>query len=170
MDRLTDTCAAVLCLAFVAAITLAPRAGATTEAEAVDELIAVLGATLPCPRYAIAWLEDTAGRIEHRCLTSPVKAALPSDQLQGQRVYYSVDMRAARSRFAQVYGVRGTPTPAAVLAQFLQRLAALPESVGSEGPHLSPLVVYSRSVTSLAASPVTVQQRSNTQKAMVFSP
>jgi hypothetical protein len=167
MDRFTDTFAF---LALAVGITIALPVHATTEAEAVDELIAVLGTTLPCSRYALAWLDDAAARIEYCCLASPAQTGLPTEQRQAQRVYYNVDMRVARSRFAQVYGLRGTPTPAAVLAQFLQRLAALPESGGSEGPHLSPLVVYSRSVTSLAASPVTVQQRSNTQKAMVFSP
>jgi hypothetical protein len=167
MGRFTDTCAV---LALAAGITIALPVHATTEAEAVDELIAVLGTTLPCSRYALAWLEDGAGRIEYRCLNSPAQAGLPTEQLQVQRVYYSVDMRVARSRFAQVYGLRGTRASAVVLAQFLQRLAALAESAGSEGRHFSPLVVYSRNATSLAATPVRVQQRPNTQKTMVFSP
>jgi|SRR5581483_5870328 len=167
MARFTDTYSV---LALAAGITVAIPVHATTEAEAVDELIAVLGTTLPCPRYALAWLEDGAGRIEYRCLTSPAQAGLPTEQLQAQRVYYNVDMRAARSRFAQVYGLRGTRGSAVVLAQFLQRLAALAESGGREGRQFSPLVVYSRSATSLAATPVAVQQRSNTQKEMFFSP
>jgi hypothetical protein len=167
MDRFNDTCA-VLTLA--AGITIALPVHATTETEAVDELIAVLGTTFPCSRYALAWFDDAADRMEYRCLASPAQAGLPTEQLQAQRVYYNVDMRTARSRFAQVYGLLGTPTPATVLAQFLQRLAALGESGGSEGRHLSPLVVYSRSATSLAATPVTVKQRSNMQKVMVFSP
>jgi hypothetical protein len=170
MDRPTETRIAILCLAFLVAIALSPRAGATTEEEAVDELIAVLGVTLPCQQYAIAWLDDTAGRIEHRCSTAPVNADFPTDQLDSQRVYYSLDIRAARNRFAKVYRSRGTPTPSLVLAQFLQSLAVLADSGGSQERHFAPLVVYSRKATPPTATPLAVRQRPVAQDAMVFSP
>lgn len=170
MDRPTETRIAVLCLAFVIAIALSPRAGATTEEEAVDELLAVLGVTLPCQQYAIAWLDDTAGRIEHRCLTAPLNSGLSADQLQNQRVYYSLDMRAVRNRFTKVYRSRGTPTRSVVLAQFLHSLALLADSGGSHERHFAPLVVYSKKGTSPTATPFVVPRRPVTQEGLVFSP
>jgi len=170
MDRLTETRISVLCLTFVVAIALSPRAGATTEDEAVDELIAVLGVTLPCQQYAIAWLDDTEGRIEHRCLTAPVNTSFSTDQLESQRVYYSVDMRVARNRFAKVYRSHGTRTPSLVLAQFLHSLVVLTDSAGSHERHFAPMVVYSRKGKSPTATPFAVRHGPGGQEAMVFSP
>ena len=95
--RLTDLRAAVLSLALAASVGAWSPAEATSEAEAVDELIAVLGATLPCTRYAVAWLADSPSRIEHRCAISIDKAIL-GEETPAERVYYTIDMRAARDR------------------------------------------------------------------------
>ena len=54
-----------------------------------------------------------------------------------------IDMAAARDRYMSVYRVRGTPTPAVVLAQFLSSVAALEQSGPPDIPG-SPLMVYSK--------------------------
>jgi hypothetical protein len=117
----------------------------TTEAEAVEELVAVLGVTLPCPRYAVAWLAVPPNRIEHRCAASPEKVALVRQEVPKDRVSFAIDMQLARTRYAAVYRLRGTPTPAVVLAQFLAGVAALASTEVKIGPHGSPLIIYSES-------------------------
>jgi hypothetical protein len=145
-------------------------AEARTEAEAVDELFAVLGATLPCTRYAVAWLAEPPSTIEHRCAASIQTAALLREDVPAERVSYTVDMRAARERYASVYRFRGTTTPAAVLAQFLTGVVALADSTSALGRHSSPLIVYSKSTVPLTppSALVTGPQRSEARKA-IFS-
>ena len=145
-------------------------AQARTEADAVDELFAVLGATLPCTRYAVAWLADPPNRIEHRCAPSIEAAALLRDEVPADRVSYTVDIRAARERYASVYRLRGTAAPAVVLAQFLTGVVTLMDLAGASGRHSSPLIVYSRSIAPLTPprSLVTGAHRPEAHKAMVF--
>ena len=169
--RLTDLRAAVLSLALAASVGAWSPAEATSEAEAVDELIAVLGATLPCTRYAVAWLADSPSRIEHRCAISIDKAIL-GEETPAERVYYTIDMRAARDRYNSTYRFGGTPTPAIVLAQFLASFVTIAGPEDRAGKHLSPLIVYSRNITpllpsaTLVASPQVLEAR----KALAFPP
>ena len=145
-------------------------AEATTEAEAVDELIAVLGATLPCTRYAVAWLADSPSRIEHRCVVSIDKAMVIGEP--AERVYYTIDMRAARQRYTSTYRFSGTPTPAVVLAQFLASFVTIVGSEDTANRHFSPLIVYSRNSApllpsaALVASPQVLEAR----KTLAFPP
>ena len=169
--RLTDLRAAVLSLALAASVGAWSPAEATSEAEAVDELIAVLGATLPCTRYAVAWLADSPSRIEHRCVISIDKAIL-GEETPAERVYYTIDMRAARDRYTSTYRFGGTPTPAVVLAQFLASFVTIVGPEDRTGQHFSPLIVYSRNSApllpsaSLVASPQVLEAR----KALAFPP
>ena len=173
MSRLrpTDLRAAVLCLALAASVGAWSPAEATTEAEAVDELIAVLGATLPCARYAVAWLADSPSRIEHRCAISIDKAIL-GEETPAQRVYYTIDMRAARDRYTSTYRFSGTPTPAVVLAQFLASFVTIAATEDRAGQHFSPLIVYSRNSAPLlpSASMVASPQVLEARKALAFPP
>jgi hypothetical protein len=121
---------------------------ARTEAEAADELIAVLGVTLPCPHYAAAWLEPTT-TIEYRCTPSIEGAARLRESLPRERVGYIIDMQVARDRFASVYGFRGTPTPTIALAQFLAGLSFPEQSRAKLGRPASPLIIYSRATAPL---------------------
>lgn len=168
--RSTDLRGAVFVLALVTTMGAWYPAQARTEADAVDELFAVLGATLPCTRYAVAWLAEPPNRIEHRCAPSIETAALLREEVPAGRVSYTVDMRTARERYAAVYRFRGTATPAAVLAQFLTGVVMLTDSASALGRHSSPLIVYSR--TSVPLTPpsalVTGPQRLEVRKAMVF--
>ncbi len=174
MSRLrpTDLRAAVLCVALAASVGAWSPAEAMTEAEAVDELIAVLGATLPCTRYAVAWLADSPSRIEHRCAISIDKAMVLGEGTPAERVYYSIDMQVARNRYTSTYRFSGTPTPAVVLAQFLARFVTIAATEDRAGKHFSPLIVYSRNSSpllpsvSLGASPQVLQAR----KALAFPP
>lgn len=169
--RLTDLRAAVLSLALAASVGAWSPAEATSEAEAVDELIAVLGATLPCTRYAVAWLADSPSRIEHRCAFSIDKAIL-GEEMPAERVYYTLDMRAARDRYNSTYRFGGTPTPAVVLAQFLASFVTIAGPEDRTGQHFSPLIVYSKNrapllpSASLVASPQVLEAR----KALAFPP
>ena len=169
--RRTDLRAAVLSLALAASVGAWSPAEATSEAEAVDELIAVLGATLPCTRYAVAWLADSPGRIEHRCAIS-IDNAILGEETPAERVYYTIDMRAARDRYTSTYRFGGTPTPAAVLAQFLASFVTIAGPEDRAGLHFSPLIVYSRNSApllpsaSLVASPQVLEAR----KALAFPP
>ncbi len=169
--RSTDTRATVLMLTLMAGMGASPAAQARTEAETVDELFAVLGATLPCTRYAVAWLAEPPNRIEHRCAASIETAAVVREDVPTDRVSYTVDMRAARERYASVYRFRGTATPAAVLAQFLTGVVTLTDSAGALGRRSSPLIVYSRVTVPMTPprSLVTGPHRREADKAMVFS-
>ena len=170
--RSTDVRAAVLYLALAASMGTWSRAYATTEAEAVDELMAVLGATLPCTRYAMAWLADSPTRIEHRCAVSIDKAMVLGEGTPAERVYYMIDMRAARDRYTSAYRFGGTPTPAVVLAQFLASFVTIAGPEDRTGQHFSPLIVYSNNrapllpSASLVASPQVLEAR----KALAFPP
>jgi len=157
-------------MACAAGMGVCSLARATTEAEAADELIAVLGATLPCPRYAVAWLANPPSRIEHRCAASLEKATELREEVPSKRLYYAIDMRLARDRYAAVYRFRGTPTPAVVHAQFLANVVTLGGSDGKAGRHFSPLIVYGRSTVPLAPpmSLVVSPQPLEARKAMVF--
>ena len=138
-------------LGFVLCAAACQPAWATTEAEAVDELIAVLGESLPCQNYGVAWLANPPTRIEYRCATSSEEAAALGETAPPDRVWYIIDMVAARDRYFSVYRPRGTPTPLAVLAQLLSNMAALEHSTSREYP-ASPVMVYSRSVEALPSS------------------
>jgi len=164
--RSTDFRSAVLVLGIVACV---GAAQARTEAEAVDELFAVLGATLPCARYAVAWLAEPPSRIEHRCAATVESAALLRQEVPTGRVSYTVDMRVARERYASVYRLRGTATPSAVLAQFLSGVVALTDPASASGRRLSPLVVYSRSTVQLTP-PSALVTGWNTSEARKASP
>jgi len=168
--RSTDFRGAVFVLALVAGMGPWSAAQARTEAEAVDELFAVLGATLPCARYAVAWLAEPPNRIEHRCADSIGAAAVLRDEVPAERVSYTVDMRAARERYTSVYRFRGTAAPAVVLAQFLTGVVTLTDLAGASGRHSSPLIVYSRSTVPLTSprSLVTGPHRREADKAMAF--
>ena len=157
-------------LAFAACVGVCSPAWATTEAEAVDELIAVLGATLPCPKYGVAWLADPPRQVEHRCAASAAEALTVSETVPRDRVWYLVDMDAARDRYMSVYRLRGTPTPAVVLAQFLSSVATLGQSSPPDRP-ASPLMVYSKSVGAPAPSsaPVTPERPLTTPTTMIFA-
>lgn len=169
--RPTDRQAVVLCLALAAGVGAWSPAEATSEAEAVDELIAVLGTTLPCTRYAVAWLADSPSRIEHRCAISIDKAIL-GEETPAERVYYTIDMRAARDRYTSKYRFGGTPTPAVVLAQFLMSFATIAVPEDRAGQHFSPLIVYSRNIAPLlpSASSVASPQVLEARKALAFPP
>jgi hypothetical protein len=166
----TNLRAALVCVVSAVGMAACLSARATTEAQAVDELIAVLGETLPCTRYAVAWLADPASKIEHLCIGSLERATLLGQEMPRDRVYYTIDMESARDRYASVYRVGGTPTPAVVLAQFLATLATIAGSQDKVGHHFSPLMVYSRSsvsaipAASLAAGPQPLEAR----RAVVF--
>jgi hypothetical protein len=147
--------AAALCLAVTVSMGGWSAAQARTEAQAADELIAVLGATLPCTRYAVAWLADSPSRIDYHCVVSTEKGMLLREEAPAERVHYAIDMRAARNRYASAYRFRGTPTPAVVLAQFLEGLAMRATSEGTLGRHSSPMIVYSRN-TALPSSPTSL--------------
>lgn len=173
MSRLrpSDLRASVLCLALAASVGAWSPAEATTEAEAVDELIAVLGATLPCTRYAVAWLADSPSRIEHRCAVSMDKAMVLGEGTPTERVYYTIDMRAARQRYTSTYRFGGTPTPAVVLAQFLASFVTIAATEDRSGKHFSPLIVYSRnSAPLLPATLVASPQVLEARRVLAFPP
>ena len=136
----------------------------------MDELIAVLGATLSCKLYAVAWLADPPSTIEHRCAASIENTALLREEVPGERVYYTIDMQAAHDRYASVYRPRGSPTPPVVLAQFLAAVVTLASSEGTFGRHSSPLIVYSKSTVPLTppASLVIGPRSPEAREAMVF--
>ena len=117
---------------------------ATTEAEAADELIAVLGVTLPCPHFAAAWLEPPT-TIEYRCTPSLEGAIQLREALPRERVGYIIDMQIARDRFASAYSFRGKPASTVALAQFLTGETLSEQPSHKPGRHVSPLIVYSRS-------------------------
>jgi hypothetical protein len=135
-------------VAFAASLAACPTASAKTEAEAADELIAVLGVTLPCPHFATAWLEPPT-TIEYRCTPSIEGAARLTESLPRERVGYIIDMQVARDRFASVYGFRGTPTPTIALAQFLAGVTVPEQSRAKSGRPASPLIIYSRATAPL---------------------
>jgi hypothetical protein len=161
--------AAALWLAFMVSMGAWSAAQARTEVQAADELIAVLGATLPCTRYAVAWLAESPSRIDYHCIVSIEKAMLLREEGQTERVHYAIDMRAARNRYASAYRFRGTPTPAVVLAQFLEGVATRATSKGTLGRHSSPLIVYSKNTVPPPSptSLVTGLQPSQTRKGTV---
>ena len=170
--RRTDLRTAVLCLALAASIGAWSRAYATTEVEAADELMAVLGASLPCTRYAVAWLEALPTRIEHRCDVSIDKATFLGVDAPAGRVYYTIDMQVARNRYTSIYRFGGTPNSAVVLAQFLASLVTIGGPEERAEKHFSPLIVYSRNRApplpsgSLVASPQVLEAR----KRLAFPP
>lgn len=118
-------------------------AHAKTEAEAADELIAVLGVTLPCPHYAAAWLEPPT-TIEYRCTPSIEGSIHLREAVPRERVGYVVDMRLARDRFASAYRFRRAATPAVALAQFLVGITVPEQPRAKSARHASPLIVYSK--------------------------
>ena len=136
--------------ACAASIFVCPSASARTEAEAADELIAVLGVTLPCPHFAAAWLEPPT-TIEYRCTPSLEGAIRLRKSLPRERVGYIIDMQMARDRFAAAYRFRSTPTPAIALAQFLAGVTGVDGLRGKAGRHASPLIVYRRMGAPIAA-------------------
>ena len=141
--RLIDLRATVLGMAFAASVGASSPAEATSEGEAADELIAVLGASLPCTRYGVAWLEEHPSRIEYRCVTSTDEAMILGKEASGETVYFCIDMRVARNRYAAAYRFGGTPAAAVLLAQLLSRFVAMEGSRHRSGKHFSPLIVYS---------------------------
>jgi hypothetical protein len=144
-------------------------AHATTEAEAVDELIAELGAILPCQRYAVAWLALPPSGIEHRCAGSLEEATLLRQGMPGDRVYYTIDMETALDRYASVYRLRGTPPPAVVLAQFVENVATLAGSEEKLGSNFSPLMVYSKTnAPMIPPASMVIPQVLPTRYVMVF--
>ena len=163
--RSTDPRVAVLWLGLAASVGPWSPAEATSEAEAVDQLIAVLGATLPCTRYAVAWLADSSSRIEHRCAISIDEAMILGEETPAETVYYAIDMKVARNRYIAAYRFGGTPTPAVVLAQFLASYVAMADPAQRTGKHFSPLIVYSINrapllpSASMVASPQVVRLR-----------
>ena len=169
--RLTDLRGAVLWLGLTASVGPWSPAEATSEAEAVDELIAVLGTTLPCTRYAVAWLADSLSRIEHRCAISIDEAMILGEETSAKTVYYAIDMKVARNRYT-AYRFGGTATPTVVLAQFLAGFVAIAAPEDRTGQHFSPLIVYSRNSApllpsaSMIASPQVLQLR----KELAFPP
>ena len=120
---------------------------AMTEAEAADELIAVLGVTLPCPYFAVAWLEPPT-TIEYRCTTAVEGALRLREALPRERIGYVIDMQVARDRYASAYRFRGTPTTPVALAQYVAG-SAVPEPPKDRlrGP-AAPLIIYSRATGS----------------------
>ncbi len=140
--------ALILLIACAASALACSPANARTEAEAADELIGVLGVTLPCPHFATAWLEPTT-TIEYRCTPSIEGAIRLRESLPRERVGYIIDMQVARDRYASAYGFRGTPTPAVALAQFLAGVTVSEQPRVKSGRHASPLIVYSRGRPSL---------------------
>jgi hypothetical protein len=170
--RANDLRTAVLFLALGASIGAWSRAYATTEAEAVDELMAVLGASLPCTRYAVAWLEALPTRIEHRCDVSIEKATFLGGDAPAGRVYYTIDMQVARNRYTSVYRFGGTPNSAVVLAQFLASFTAIAGPEDRTRQHFSPLIVYSINSAPLLplASMVAGPQVLEARKGLAFPP
>ena len=89
-----------------------------------------------------------------------------------ERVYYTIDMRAARQRYTSTYRFSGTPTPSVVLAQFLASFVTIADAEDGGGKHFSPLIVYSRNSASplpsaaLVASPQVLEAR----KALALPP
>lgn len=170
--RLTDLRGAVLWLGLAASVGPWSPAEATSEGEAVDELIAVLGTTLPCTRYAVAWLANSSTRIEHRCAISIDEAMILGEETSAKTVYYAIDMKVARNRYTAAYRFGGTATPAVVLAQFLASFVAIAGPEDRTGQHFSPLIVYSRNSepllpsASMVASPQVLQLR----KGLAFPP
>jgi len=145
------------CVAAIGATTWPVHA--RTEAEAADELIAVLGVTLPCPHYATAWLEPPT-TIEYRCTTSVENAISLRQSLPSERVGYIIDMQMARERFASVYGFRGRPASTVALAQFLAGVTFPEQPRHKAGRRISPLIVYRRSGPSLGAHGATAAHHS----------
>jgi hypothetical protein len=161
---------AMLGLTFATCATAPQRVQATTEAEAVEEVIAVLGATLPCPKYAAAWLANRPLEIEHRCTSTALDAEDLNEHVRGRGVSYVIDMALARERYTSGYRARGTPTPPVVLAQFLSNLANLATWDSANHPP-SPLMVYSKSGVLPVTSPSnTIHDRQSTMQAiMIFT-
>lgn len=120
---------------------------AKTEGEAADQLIAILGVTLPCPRFAVAWLERPA-TIQYRCTPAIEGAIRLRETFPGERVGYIIDMQVARDRYASAYRFRGAATPAVALAQFLagNTVPEMPRDRWKR--HSSPVIVYSRATVS----------------------
>ncbi|MBL8528747.1 MAG: hypothetical protein JNL68_13755 [Burkholderiales bacterium] len=149
MRRCIEIRALILLAACAAAIgTTTTPVYAKTEAEAADELIAVLGVTLPCPHFAAAWLETPPATIEYRCTPSLEGAIRLRESLPRERVGYIIDMQVARDRYASAYRFRRTPTAPVALAQYVAG-NAVPELPKDKlrGP-VSPLIVYSRATAS----------------------
>lgn len=136
--------------ACAASIVVCPSASARTEAEAADELIAVLGVTLPCPYFAVAWLELPT-TFEYRCTPTVNGAFRLREVLPRERVGFIIDMQVARDRFASAYGFRGTPTPAVALARFLAQVDVHEWKRDERAPLASPPIVYSRGPAPLNA-------------------
>lgn len=145
-----DTRALISWAACAASIVACPSASAKTEAEAADELIAVLGVTLPCPQFAAAWLEPPT-TIEYRCTPSIEGAIRLRESLPRERVSYIIDMQLARNRYASAFRIRGIPTSTIALAQFLAGIDGLDGRKDRAGRHASPLIVYSKGTASLDA-------------------
>jgi len=144
-------CTEIRALMFLAACAVALGAAlpvyARTEAEAADELIAVLGVTLPCPHFAAAWLEPPT-TIEHRCTPSIDGAFRLREALPREQIGYIIDMQVARDRYASAYRVRGRTIPAVALAQLLAGIE-VPDRPRDKTRHrASPLIIYSRATAS----------------------
>ena len=161
LDRSIWFKGAALPLAFALCAGSCSSTQAMTEAEAVDELIAVLGNSLPCRGYSLAWLADPPIRMEYQCAASSGEALTLGETAPLNRVRYLIDMGIARDRYTSVYRSRGTPTPPAVLAQFLSSVTALEQSNPAKY-QVSPLMVYSKRLgmpTSPSTSPARERSR-----------
>jgi hypothetical protein len=134
--------------ACAASIVLCPSASARTEAEAADELIAVLGVTLPCPHFATAWLEPPT-TLEYRCTPSIDGAIRLREALPREQIGYIIDMQVARDRYASAYRVRGRTIPAVALAQLLAGIDVPDRPRDKTRLRASPLIIYSRATASL---------------------
>ena len=118
-----------------------------TEAEAADELIAVLGVSLPCPYIAVAWLEPPT-TIEYRCTSSVELAFRLREALPRERIGYIIDMQVARDRYASAYRFRRTPTAPGGAGAIRGRQAVPELPKGKLRGPASPLIVYSRATGS----------------------
>ena len=144
MRRRIEIRALILLAACAASMCACLSAYARTEAEAADELIAVLGVTLPCPHFATAWLEPPT-TLEYRCTPSIDGAFRLREALPRERIGYIIDMQMARDRFAAAYRLQGSPTPTVALAQFLAGVTVPEPPRFKSGRPASPLIVYIRS-------------------------
>ena len=148
----TPRCIEMRALMFLAAcaaiIGAALPVYARTEAEAADELIAVLGVTLPCPYFAVAWLEPPT-TLEYRCTPSVEGAFRLREALPGDRIGYIIDMQIARDRYASTYRFRRTPTAPIALAQYVAGHAVPEVPRDRQRGRGSTLIVFSRETASL---------------------
>jgi hypothetical protein len=140
--------ALILLIACAASALACSPANARTEAEAADELIAVLGVTLPCPHFATAWLEPPT-TLEYRCTPSIDGAFRLREALPRDRIGYIIDMQVARDRYASAYRFRGRTIPAVALAQLLTGIEVPDRPRDKTRLRASPLIIYSRATASL---------------------